>query len=804
MTRSNRPYSMLTHVVLSTGVVLAVLTPMLALPGAAYARNLLTNGGFAQVDVEGMPVGWRIFQANPADKVSIRVAPNGYKSRNCVLMESGEQFTLLDLYAPPLEMNDVGSDRLLFTCYYRTEQEPNAQMSLVTFAEPFQEKEWRTPALQAEAKRIPPSEQWSLLSWKFEALPGAHQIIPILRVSGPGKFYVDDVALHPYPDEVSATITRKGALYQLPDKRRTTVDLANHSSRPREIQVLLIAVDPRGRGRRVEQNVRLKAGGRGILDLDYALPIESEHTLQLVVRDSDSGEIYEHHQTVAPGLIAARFTQPAFRSTLLPSIPTDNLEISGQINAVESVARRLDLSAEISEIGTKMTEQDESIRRITPTHFTITVPAANLLSGDYTTLITATTGDGQFTHSVRLPLRRLIPSAAEVGYDHHHRLWVNGSPILPRGLYYVCKPTDLAPIVGAGFNFAVVPSTRASYAFADEAQNQGISLVVSSPRLLAPRVDLRIPAPDRDFWENLVAKLGGNSALLGWYVLPRPDQQTTPPEVAAATCQQLKMISPAHPTLMALASPSLLRYYSNFADIVVAGSLPVPRAPITSVARMVDAAVEATDGERPVWAAIQVAGPAWYQNKALDPQGSGRAPTPAEVRAMTYLALAHGAKGLIYYGYDIPNYPNTRPFRLPKDAPELWAALPELNRELQWLAPVFLGGTHKLMAPAAGGDLHLARWHYDGGDYIVAINTSDRGLIADFALPEVTAPRLNVMFERRVIVRTASAGGSEYSPDESAPVTRRALSSPKYDFMEDGGSFQDSFAPYEVHIYSTG
>ena len=262
-------------------------------------------------------------------------------------------------------------------------------------------------------------------------------------------------------------------------------------------------------------------------------------------------------------------------------------------------------------------------------------------------------------------------------------------------------------------------------------------------------------------------------------------------------------MSPAHPTLMALSSPSLLPYYSDFADIVVAWSLPVPRAPITALARIVAAAVEATAGERPVWAVIQAAGGAWYEDAALDPSDSGRRPTPAEVRAMTYLSLVHGATGLIYYGYDIPSYPGTRRFQLREDAPELWATLPQINRELQWLSPVFLQGERRLLPTASDGDLHLAAWHYDGGDYIVVVNTSDRGVIADFALPDIAARQLSVMFEQRAITCSDQGTRGEPSPDEHVEVRTSGLGSPRADFTAPIGTFQDSFAPHDVHVYAT-
>ncbi len=138
---------------------------------------------------------------------------------------------------------------------------------------------------------------------------------------------------------------------------------------------------------------------------------------------------------------------------------------------------------------------------------------------------------------------------------------------------------------------------------------------------------------------------------------------------------------------------------------------------------------------------------------------------------MTYLALVHGAKGLVYYGYDIPAFPNTKAFKLPQDAPATWERLAAINRELQWLAPVILQGERRLLPTASKGDLHLGLWQYGGGNYVVAVNTSDRGVVADFRLPDIEARQLSVMFEHRLLTRS-------------------------------DGAFQDSFAPHDVHIYA--
>src|SRR5688500_13708126 len=54
-------------------------------------------------------------------------------------------------------------------------------------------------------------------------------------------------------------------------------------------------------------------------------------------------------------------------------------------------------------------------------------------------------------------------------------------------------------------------------------------------------------------------------------------------------------------------------------------------------------------GEKPVWMVLQIA---W--SGVIKPGKTVRFPTFAEQRVMTYQAIANGARGLLYFGGDIP------------------------------------------------------------------------------------------------------------------------------------------------------
>ncbi len=749
------------------GVRLAVFILLTAVVSPVAADNLLLNGDFERPDEHGGAANWFTRSPGGTPEGEAKLIGGGYQSEKCLVLEGRLQPTLLGVFCTPIDVGHLPTDRLLFTCHARTHEQPQAEVALITFGQDFHQREWQTPYLQAEVQPIPRSQDWNLLSWYFEPVVGTQQVIVVVRVTGRGRLYIDQAALRPYPDQLSAQIQEAGILHEFPDRLRTTLRLTNHTDRVRQVQAVLIAQDEDGRGIHTQRQATIAADGQGLLSIPYRFALQRSHHLQIIVSDPTTGDIYEHQQIGVAGLIEAHCRQPAFRQTILSSIPIQFLEIAGRINATERIAKTAQLSARIAALDLHVTEDSDAIQRPTPNRFTIKLPLKAMLTGDYTVSLAA-----EFTpsrrYTTKLPVRRLSPSPSEVGYDVHNSLCINGTRVLPRGLYHVMQPENLSPIASAGFNFVVVPSRRTSSTLAEKANELGLSLLVASPTLSSATGS----PPGSDFWQNLQDKFGNDPALLGWYVLARPDQRSVPPAAMEQLYQGLQQVSPHHPTLMALSSPSLLKLYSDFCDIVVGWSLPIPASPVTGVGQILNAAQQAVADSKPVWAAIQASGPGWYSDAALDIQGPGRAPTVAELRAMTYLALMHGAKGLIYYGYQIPAYPGTRAFNLPQDAPELWQAFPRLNRQLQWLAPVILNGQRTLLPAAAEGALHLATWQYNEGLYVVAVNTSDQGLVCHFQVPAAAGQALQTMFESYQLPASAD------------------------------GSFQDSFAPHEVHIYT--
>ena len=142
---------------------------------------------------------------------------------------------------------------------------------------------------------------------------------------------------------------------------------------------------------------------------------------------------------------------------------------------------------------------------------------------------------------------------------------------------------------------------------------------------------------------------------------------------------------------------------------------------------------------------------------------------------MTYLAIVHGARGILYYCYRGSQYEIL-------DSPEHWADLKRLAGELRELTPVLLSDDSeeklglRVTGPLGRTDAdEMPPVHYllkEQGETrtLIAVNPADRAVNVTFRGPTAAYLSLNVLFENRTV--TAK-----------------------------NGVFSDRFAPYAVHIY---
>lgn len=148
-----------------------------------------------------------------------------------------------------------------------------------------------------------------------------------------------------------------------------------------------------------------------------------------------------------------------------------------------------------------------------------------------------------------------------------------------------------------------------------------------------------------------------------------------------------------------------------------------------------------------------------------------RKPTPDEIRAEVWMAVARGATGIIYFVHQFA--PTFVEASLLGD-PELLAAVREINRELHELAP-FLNGRPvpglKVAGAPASVPVAATLRRFRNARCVIAANLRDETVMVKFTLP----------------------GAKGWKPVD-VPGEGRHLDADK-------GVFTDGFAPWAVHVY---
>lgn len=149
-----------------------------------------------------------------------------------------------------------------------------------------------------------------------------------------------------------------------------------------------------------------------------------------------------------------------------------------------------------------------------------------------------------------------------------------------------------------------------------------------------------------------------------------------------------------------------------------------------------------------------------------------RKPTPDQVKAEVWMALAQGSQGLIYFVHQFEPKFNEHALL---DDPEMLAEVTALNKRVQALAPVLnspiLAGAGTVASSDPEVPIAMRVHRHEGVTYVIAANLRNTPIRGTLSLKDLTgAATAEVLDEARTI-----------------PV--------------DAGRFDDGFAPFESHVY---
>lgn len=259
------------------------------------------------------------------------------------------------------------------------------------------------------------------------------------------------------------------------------------------------------------------------------------------------------------------------------------------------------------------------------------------------------------------------------------------------------------------------------------------------------------------------------SSLLGWYVEDEPEGRSVPPEEIMKKVKKIRDSGSTHPSFMAMVRPEFVRAYRAAADVILMDQYPIPHNPVIWLSKSMDEAKHAGAGE--VWAVIQIFGGQGWKGKGWD-----REPTYAEMKALSYLAIVHGAKGLFFYTVKDSNYD------LKLNSSHL-DDVKRLMREVGSLSPYFLGeasGTPGffsdslyVFAPDGTKPVHAKIFSPGKQKILMAVNVLDK----------------------EVKGRLVGMGSDVAYFDEYFSGKR---------YVVKDGNIIDEFRPYEVKLYIAG
>jgi len=257
-----------------------------------------------------------------------------------------------------------------------------------------------------------------------------------------------------------------------------------------------------------------------------------------------------------------------------------------------------------------------------------------------------------------------------------------------------------------------------------------------------------------------------------------------PPANIVADYQKLKQADPSRPVILNLGQgvawdrwygrgvrtnkPEDYPQYIKGCDIVSFDIYPAShdRAEVAGnlwfVAQGVDRLRKWSDGLKPVWACIE----------CTRISNLNRKPTPWQVRAEVWMALVHGANGLIYFSHQFkPTFIEAG--MLADD--EMSKAIAAINRQIQQLAPVLNSPTLHDQASATSSESAVPI------DILVKRPGADTYLFA-------------------LAMRDAATRGAFAVKGLKGKGTAQVLGEDRTLDVVDG-RWEDSFKGYEVHLY---
>lgn len=746
---------------LSAPLIAAALLATCRPCGADPGPNLILNPSFEAAPAgPGAPAGWTTYE-DPKARPAYAVEPGGHSEAQCasVSLASAGRAILVSQRIPV-----APGDTLEASVWARAEglqPDPGGGVAFTigcvspagTYFRWF-----RFP--QAQLGR-----DWTRLSARVEVPGGVSEVALQLGLSYcAGKVFFDDAALSA-AGAIALRIHGGEVREMRPEGDGLTVTIINRDRRKAKAQ-LSMTVGAGKASQQVEltgeqaQEVKAlvsaapgAATARAVLKQNGLKLAQSAPEPVAVLGQVELEPLEPTHWCIEDG-------QPRVRGRLSVHLPKERLA------GAKLSVRLLDSGGR--EIGTRQIDAPPPGK----TDFEIQAPGAT--AGDYRAEARLQLQDGQ-AFTAAQDWHVISRRQARVTLNDEGFPVCDGRAIFPLGTFNSGR-YDLMKKLG----FTVVhawnraraanpdrPRHQPAKSFLDDAQRAGLKAVLMAPSDLAR-------AGKWDEVARRVRIFRNHPALLVW----DQEEGVARGEMPLATLRRLVEIvrreDPNHPFCLADTYDTIDKvdrsrfFVDTLMDIGMWWFYPIPpgggeegalegRQASASDELAPPSFLAAPNTGKPIWVGLQ----AYRPPKRAD----GRLPTPQEYRQMAFLALAHGAKGLLYYMGGSANRTEDGTGERP------WAYLHDLVPQIAAVAPAFMTPAHpeNPRVRPSGALISTAARRQGGVTTIVAVNRSPVPVSARIEHSAFSGS-VRVLFEDRQIAA-------------------------------ESGAVHDEFAAYGVHIY---
>lgn len=741
--------------------VVHVSVMVCAVPAISDAPNLVINPGFENgVGEEGMPLGWRLWvgKGGEAECRVDNVVRHGGKASAHVRAESDVRALLLSKDIPV-----SNGESFEVSAWFRGEgfgSRIDGGCAALTAA--FLDAKGRLARFVRMGKPIE-NGRWRRIVGTVEVPEGiSDMLLEVGLAMAHGSVWIDDVRITP---KSSLAIRPASPHADLPPgPREIPIEIINRGGEKRPVSLQI-----RCSGRRTSVNVSLDGSSMQVVPvrIDAVKP----GSLPVLLRLEDA----ESHHELATSLYTMRALGPLDVEPPIPThfcvedgapkvevrvwnnLPPDRVEKI--VVVVESSSGELVESREIGDVG--------------PAHVDVALSAEHATLGEYRIRVELHTRSGD-VYTRTQPWHVIRRSQARVTLDDRgfpvadgKRVFVLGT--FNSGRYDLMKKTGFT-VTHAWNRVNLAPEGQ-------RITHQSVMDFLNETHAAGLRAVLLIRHfAERGAWEECrrrVRMFRNHPALLAWV----EEEEVARGEIRVEDLEHyagiLRQEDPNHPFVLAdsyteITAVDRRRFFrDDLMDIGMWWYYPIPLG-----AGEMTALLEGQDpsdrGVLPVPSFLaSTRKPVWVGLQAYRRPGSdGRMPTPAEHRCMAYLALVHGARGLMYYMGD-----SAAKMEGEQDTDKPWGCLHDLIPELASMISVFAqadGGTVTVSPSGACVDCVLKR---DGDELtLIALNRGEQAMDISLGSSALRSGEVQVLHESRSVLAS-------------------------------DGRLSDRFEPYAVHIY---